>query len=291
LENTNKGYSFAATAQISKSFTNGFYGSLAYTYTVATEVSPNPGSRATSAWQSIANVNGPNDQVLGTSQYAIPHRIIANVSYRFEYAKYFASTFSLVYTGSNRYLINYVTSGSVVRDGNSELMYIYPKGTDVPFVNYTVTDKDTKGNVIATRNYTIAQQQQAYDQYISNSNYLSSHTGQYAGRYGQRAPWFHQIDFRFLQDFFVKTAGGTKHDLQFSMDIFNLGNLISNKTPNFGYSQTTTITNPLAMKSVVNQNPTFTWSEYNKQLVTTPFQVDNSTANLWYMQIGLRYSF
>lgn len=291
LENTDKGYSFATTAQLSKSFTNGFYGSIAYTYTVATEVSPNPGSRATSAWQSIANVNGPNDQVLGTSQYAIPHRIIANVSYRFEYAKHFASTFSLVYTGSNRYLINYVTSGSVVRDGNSELMYIYPKGSDVPFVNYTVTDKDTKGNITATRTYSIQQQQEAYDQYIANSNYLSGHTGQYAGRYGQRAPWFHQIDFRFLQDFFVKTSGGTKHDLQFSMDIFNLGNLISNKTANFGYSQTTTITNPLAMKSVVNQNPTFTWSEYNKKLITTPFQVDNSTANLWYMQLGLRYSF
>jgi hypothetical protein len=276
---------------VSKSFSNGFYGSLAYTYTRAEEVSPNPGSRATSAWQSIANVNGPNDQVLGNSQYAIPHRIIANVSYRFEYAKHFASTFSLVYTGSNRYLINYLTSGSVVRDGNSELMYIYPKGSDVPFVGYTVTDRDAKGNVVATRTYTVEEQQQAYNQYIANSKYLSDNTGKYAERYGQKAPWFHQIDFRFLQDFFVKTAGGTKHDLQFSMDIFNIGNLISNSAKNFGYQQTTTITNPLAMKSVVNQAPTFTWSEYNKQLVTTPFQIDNSTANLWYMQLGLRYSF
>jgi hypothetical protein len=75
------------------------------------------------------------------------------------------------------------------------------------------------------------------------------------------------------------------------MDIFNLGNLIANKTKGFGYTETTTITNPLVMKSVVNQAPTFTWSEYNKQLVQTPFQVDKSTANLWYMQIGLRYSF
>jgi len=291
LENTNKGYSVSATAQLSKSFTNGFYGSIAYTYTVAKEVSPNPGSRASSAWQSIANVNGPNAQELAMSQYAIPHRIIGNVSYRFEYAKYFASTFSLVYTGSNRYLINYLTSGSVVRDGNSELMYIYPKGADVPFVNYTVTDKNALGQVTATRTYTIQQQQEAYDQYIASSKYLSSHTGGYASRYGQKAPWMHQIDFRFLQDFFVKTKGGTKHDLQFSADIFNLGNLIANKAKNFGYPQTTTITNPLIMKNVVNNAPTFTWSEYNKTLVATPFQVDNSTANLWYMQVGLRYSF
>ena len=291
LENTNKGYSFSATAQLSKAFSNGFYGSIAYTYTLATEISPNPGSRAASAWQSISNVNGPNAQELAMSDYAIPHRIIANVAYRFEYANHFASTFSLVYTGSNRYLINYLTSGSVVRDGNSELMYIYPKGSDVPFINYTVTDKNSLGQVTATRSYTIQQQQDAYDQYIASSNYLSGHKGQYANRNGQRAPWMHQIDFRFLQDFFIKTKGGTKHDLQFSMDLFNLGNLISNKTANFGYPQTTTITNPLIMKNVVNQAPTFTWSEYSKQLVTTPFQVNNSSANLWYMQLGLRYSF
>jgi hypothetical protein len=291
LENTNKGYAFSATAQVSKSFSNGFYGSIAYTYTKAEEVSPNPGSRAASAWQSIVNVNGPNDQVLANSQYAIPHRILAEASYRFEYAKHFASTFSLVYNGSNRYLINYTTSGSVVRDGNSELMYIYPKGTDVPFVNYTVTDKDAKGNVIATRSYSIEQQQAAYDKYIASTSYLSENKGKYASRYGQKAPWFHELDFRFLEDLFLKTAHGTKHDVQFSMDIFNLGNLIANKSKNFGYQQTTTITNPLIMKNVVDQAPTFTWSEYNKQLVTTPFQVDNSTANLWYMQIGLRYSF
>ena len=292
LENTHKGYAFSATAQVSKSFTNGLYGSLAYTYTQAKEVSPNPGSRASSAWQSIANVNGPNDQVLDNSQYAIPHRIIANVSYKVAYAKHFASTFSLVYTGSNGYLINYVTSGSIVRDGNSELLYIYPKGTDVPFVDYTVTDKDSKGNVIATRSYTVEQQQQAYDQYVSNSKYLSDNKGHYVSRYGQKAPWFNQLDFRFLQDFYLKTAGGTKHDLEFSMDIFNLGNLIANKAKGFGYVQTTTITNPLFVtKNIVNQAPTFTWSEYGKKLVTNPFQVDNSTANLWYMQIGLRYSF
>lgn len=291
LENTKKGYAFSATGQISKAFRNGFFGSIAYTYTKAEEVSPNPGSRASSAWQAIANVNGPNDQVLGASQYAIPHRIVANASYKIEYAQHFASTFSLVYQGSNRFLINYLTSGSVVRDGNAELMYIYKSGADVPFVPYTVTDKDSKGNVLATRTYTVDDQRAAYDKYIASSKYLSDNKGKYAGRYGQTAPWYHQIDFRFLQDFFIKTSGGTKHNLQFSMDIFNLGNLIANKSKNFGYQQTTTITNPLIYKAPVNQAPTYTWSEYNKQLVTTPFQVDYNTNNLWYMQLGLRYTF
>lgn len=292
LENNKKGYSFAATAQLSKAFNNGFYGSVAYTYTLATEISPNPGSRATSAWQSIANVNGPNDQVVGMSQYAIPHRIVANLSYRVEYAKHLASTFTLLYTGSNGFLINYTTNGSVVRDGNSELMYIYEKGSDVPFVPYTVTDRDAVGNVIATRSYTVEEQQEAYDQYVANSGYLSSRKGQYAERYGQRISWFHELDFRFLQDFYIKTSGGQKHNLQFSLDIFNLGNLIDNNMKNFGYVETTTITNPLRVqKNVVNNAPTYTWSEYQNKLVNSPFQVNNAVSNLWYMQLGLRYTF
>ncbi len=101
LENTKKGYSFASTAQLSKAFANGFYGSVAYTYTLATEVSPNPGSQATSAWQSIINRGTPNNEELYNSAYSIPHRIVGTISYRKEYANHFASTLSLFYEGSS----------------------------------------------------------------------------------------------------------------------------------------------------------------------------------------------
>ncbi len=92
--------------------------------------------------------------------------------------------------------------------------------------------------------------------------------------------------------FYVKTSGGQRHNLQFSMDIFNVGNLIAGNTRNFGYVETTTITNPLRVqKNVVNNAPTYTWSEYQRKLVTDPFQVSNSVSNLWYMQLGVRYTF
>ncbi|MDZ7604543.1 MAG: hypothetical protein U5K79_02925 [Cyclobacteriaceae bacterium] len=48
LDNVQKGYSTALTAQVSKQFDRGFYGSLAYTYTDAKEVTANPGSQASS---------------------------------------------------------------------------------------------------------------------------------------------------------------------------------------------------------------------------------------------------
>ncbi|MEP6596069.1 MAG: TonB-dependent receptor [Ginsengibacter sp.] len=75
LENTKKGYSFATTVQLAKAFSKGFYGSLSYTYTLATEISPNPGSQATSAWQSIINAGTPNSEELYNSAYSTPHRI------------------------------------------------------------------------------------------------------------------------------------------------------------------------------------------------------------------------
>lgn len=280
LENINKGSAFSATAQISKTFESGFFGSVAYTYSVAKEVSPNPGSRATSAWQSIYNIEGPNAQVLDYSQYAIPHRIIANASYRIEHGIFdFPTSLSLFYQGAHQGLISYNVNSSIVRDGNTELMYVYNSGADVPFV--------------ASSKYTVEQQQAAYDEYISNSKYLKSKRGQYVNRYGGTSAWYNQIDFRLLQDLLVRRsdAGKVKRTLQFSLDIFNIGNMINSTWKNWGYRETTTITDPLQFKNVVDEHPTFNMREFAGKLVTTPFTPNLSTASTWSMQMGLKFTF
>ena len=221
LENTKKGYSFSSTVQLSKAFSNGFYGSLAYTYTLATEISPNPGSQATSAWQSIINRGTPNNEELYNSAYSIPHRVVGGISYRKEYANHFASTLSLYYEGEAQSRFSYIIGGDVNGDGNnaSDLMYIYAKGSDVPFI----TVKNADGSV----KYSIADQQAAYDQLVSNDPYLRKHKSQYAERNSAVTPWYNRIDMRFLQDFFVRT-GSMKHTLQFSVDVLNLPNLLNN---------------------------------------------------------------
>jgi len=287
LENTKKGYSFSSTAQLSKAFANGFYGSVAYTYTLATEISSNPGSQATSAWQSIINRGTPNDEELYNSAYSIPHRVIGNISYRIQYAHHFASTLSLFYEGENQSRFSYIVGGDVNGDGNnsSDLMFIYAKGSDVPFVDFV------SGGTVK---YTIAQQQAAYDQLINNDPYLRKHKGQYAERNSALTPWYNRIDARFLQDFFINT-GNVKHTLQFSVDVLNLPNLINK---NWGTKQFTAlgsatnfINNPLTLKSTTNGAPTYNLAEFNKALITTPFQKDITTFSTWGMQLGLRYIF
>ncbi|HUZ60569.1 MAG TPA: carboxypeptidase regulatory-like domain-containing protein [Hanamia sp.] len=281
LENTKKGYSFATTAQISKSFSNGFYGSLAYTYTLATEISSNPGSQATSAWQSIINKGTPNDEELYNSAYSIPHRIVGNISYRFEYANHLASTISLYYQGANQARYSFITGGDINQDGNnaSDLMFIYAKGSDVPFVDFLNKDGSVK--------YTVAQQQAAYDQFVSNSPYLRKHLGQYAERNSALTPWYNEVDMRFLQDFYLN-IGSTKHTLEFSLDVINLPNLLSR---NWGIQDLYTVNNPLTWKSDAGGSPTFTMAEYNSALVTQPFTKVASTSTTWGMQLGLRYKF
>jgi hypothetical protein len=282
LENTKKGYSFSNTFQLSKSFISGFYGSVAYTYTLATEVSSNPGSQATSAWQSIINRGTPNSEELYNSAYSVPHRVVGNLSYRKEYANHFASTISLFYEGSSQARYSYIVGGDLNGDGNnaSDLMFIYAKGADVNFTDVKNTDGSIK--------YSIAAQQAAYDQFINNIPYLKKHVGQYAERNSATTPWYNRVDMRFLQDFFL-SAGGTKHTLQLSVDVINLPNLINK---NWGSKDLYTINNPLSYKSIdATGKPVYTLAEFNKQLVTTPYQKNISNISTWGMQLGLRYIF
>ena len=281
LENTNKGYSFSATAQLSKSFSKGFYGSIAYTYSLATEISPNPGSRASSAWQSIANVGTPNNEELYLSAYSIPHRVVGSLSYRFEYAQHLATTLSLYYSGANQGNYSYVVGGDLNKDGSntSDLMYVYAKGTDVPFV--------------ASGGYSIEAQQKAYDQFVASSPYLTKRKGQYAERNSAVTPWYNRVDARLLQDFFIK-AGGKKHTLQFSVDVLNLPNLINK---DWGLRDLYTVNNPLGLVGVdATGKPTFKMSDVEvtkgvRELRTDAFQKNKTFSTTYNMQLGLRYIF
>jgi hypothetical protein len=57
--------------------------------------------------------------------------------------------------------------------------------------------------------------------YINNSDYL--HRGEYAKRNAARTPWNHQVDLKV-----ILTLNFFKNKLEFAVDIFNIGNLISN---------------------------------------------------------------
>ena len=279
LENDNRGNSGSITLAINKNSAKGFSGGLAYTMSFANELTANPGAQATSTWNSNPTTNTQNSLELFNSAYVTPHRFIGNLSYKLEYAKYFATTFSLFgeLAYGNNY--SYVYNGDVNNDGNAstDLMYIT---RDVLFVNSTAS------GVNPAR--TAGEQAAAWNEFINNTPYLRNNLNSYAGRNEAYLPLVSRVDFRVVQDLYVNVLKH-KHTFQVTLDIFNVGNMIS-KTA--GVRQIVTQNNPLIFRGYdANGRPTFNMAQLNGQLVTRPWQNNLSLASTWSMQLGLRYIF
>ncbi|MRG43547.1 cell envelope biogenesis protein OmpA [Chitinophaga sp. SYP-B3965] len=283
VENTSKGYSYALTAQLNKAFAKGFYGSIAYTFTGAKDISGNSGSQAYSIWNSNPTVGTSNDMEMNPSSSVARHRVISMLSYRIEYLSHAATTLSLIYEGSPNGNITYRLNGDMNGDGNNQdLMYVPNKATDLTFEAYSATVNG------ATINFTPEQQAAALDKFINNSPYLSKRRGKYAERNGGISQWGNDLSARVMQEFFVK-VGAKRHTITLNADINNVPNLL-NKYWNI--QKGTTTSQPLAFRSYnANGIPVYRMQSTGGQLYTNPFQTTYSSGNTWSMQIGARYSF
>ena len=283
LDNTDKGYSYSLTAQLTFPLIKNMNGMIAYTNSMAKDISGNPGSQASSAWSNNPSVRGQNDLDLSNSQYMTPHRVVANISYRLDYAKYFASTFSLFYSGYNAGNFSYRYSADFNNDGvNSDLLYIPKDASEITFADILNTDK--------TIRQTAQAQSDAFLKYVDQDKYLSKHKGVYAERNGAYAPWYNSFDFKFIQDFKIMVKG-QKNTLQFSCDILNASNLLNSY---WGVQKQLTVSNAAILKPVspaANTAPKFQMAEVNGKLPTSTFQNTLSTSSTYRIQIGLRYIF
>lgn len=277
LTNTKvKGNSFSATFGLSLPSAKGFSGSLFYTYSSANEISGNPGSSASSAWVGSPSINSPNDQILMPSAYAVPHRVVANLSYRIEYLNHLATTVSLFFEGAHQGRFSYIYNGSISGAGGFAGSLIY-----VP------TDEEIDNMTFTANAYTIDEQKAALKAYIANDDFLSKNRGKYADRNGGLLPWYNRMDFRLLQDIFTN-IGNRKNTLQFSVDILNFGNLLSSK---WGVRQQLNGAQSLMNVTNTTGTPSFQMRPLQGDLPTTPFRDITTTATTWSMQIGLRYIF
>lgn len=280
LENTSRGGGIALTAQVSKNFTKGFYGSLAYTYTFAQEVTANPGSQAASVWSANATSGSQNDQQLSYSQYSVPHRIVATLSYRVEYFKHLASTFTFFYEGASQGTYSYIYNGDINQDGNSaDLMYIPKDPSEIKFVNLAASG--------STPAFTAQQQSDAFFQFVSKDRYLRNHMGQTSERNAGRYPFYHRVDFNFQQDLFTN-IGKNKNTLQFTASIVNFLNLLNH---DWGIRKQLIVSNPLRLSSVVNGVPSYQLATFNGDLVRQPYINVSSTSTTYGIQLGVKYIF
>jgi len=282
LTNSNKGYGYTLNFTLNAQPVKDLNLMAAYTRTEMKEISGMPGSNASSAWQGLNTVNGPNLCDVQRSQYTLPDQVIGSLSYRLPYVKnHMASTISLFYRGYSPYGDSYMYSNDMNGDGiSNDLIYI-PKG---------------KGDI----KFTKPEDEDAFFKFLDQDKYLSKNKGKYAEAYASRAPFVNKFDLRFLQDFTVK-AGKSKNTLQLSLDILNVGNLINstwgiNKTSMYtGYGKilryegkdANNVPSYSMVKFRTNPNDSSSPLEYPTTLYL-PYSI---YTQCWSMQVGLRYIF
>lgn len=279
LTNTDvKGYAFSATVGATLRPWNGLSGSIFYTYSDAKDITSNPGSSANSSWSGLPSVNNPNEQILGISDFALPHRVVANLSYNAP----FGTTIGIYYTGSNQGRYSYYYANDVNGDGiSSDLMFIPADSKTLKFAD--IVDSKTKAVL-----FTADQQRAAFDSFIAN-NGLEKYRGQIVPRNAFLMPWLNRFDLRISQDLF-RDMFDKGHKLQLSFDIVNFGNLLNSK---WGISDDMISAGRslLTRTGNVDPNPTFQMMTDGGNLVTTPTRPASTRFTTWSGTLGLKYTF
>ena len=285
MRNTNEGYSYFVTAQVKKTFAFGLDAMVAYNYTDARSVNDG-GSIAQSIWRDRQVSGDPNANVLSYSSFLQQHRIIGSLNYRKEYLGHMATSVGVFYELAPSGRFSYTYSGDMNGDnsggGGNDLVYIPRDQSEIILQDITFANAAP---------YTAAQQWADLDAYISQDEYLSSRRGQYAERNGGQRPFFGQLDFRILQDFFIDVKG-KRNTIQLSLDIFNFGNMINN---DWGVLQATNRTQLLTFRGYnAAGNPLFQYPYLNnttREPLTKTFRDDVGLGSRWQAQLGVRYIF
>lgn len=206
LTNTDKGRSDNLTFSLRKPFSDSWSGMIAYTFSDATDVNPGTSSVANSSFQNRSWIN-PNDDYVSTSNYEIPHRILAQLTWEHAFFGDYATRVSALYDGHTGAPYSWIFGNDVNGDSYfRDLAYIPINRNDVSFVPGT--------------------SQRAIDSfftYMANNPDLVRNAGSIFERNTANAPWVNQLDLSISQEIpgFFK---GHKGEIRF--DIFNVLNMI-----------------------------------------------------------------
>lgn len=268
--NSNRGRTYNFTTKIEKTFDNGLYTNIAYSYLDSKDVNSIEAEITGDAFAFNPVVGNANNDVLAYSKYGDTHRIIGVASKKFNFfGEKSPTTFTTFFEYAKGGRFNYTYGGDINNDGSSvnDLLYV-PTASELNSMQFTGTG-----------------QAAAFESYIQQDEYLNGRRGQYVERYGALAPWRGRWDLKVLQDFNFNVANGKENTIQISLDVLNVGNLINS---DWGVVQQPRNVQPLGVSVDANTKvPTYTFDE----TLTNTFAFDSSLMSRWQAQIGLRYIF
>jgi hypothetical protein len=279
--NTKVGHQFNLSFQAQQTFGKGLFAMAAYNFLIAKDASSISAEISSDAFDRNPVLNNANAAINSNSLYGNKHRFIAAASKKYEYGadKKWGTTVSLFgsWTSGNRFA--YVYGGDINNDatGTNDLLYV-PTDAEIDLMTFTPL-LDINGNL-----QNAAAQRAGLKQFIAQDKYLNGLRGQYTEKYGGETPWYSQLDLRILQDLVLNPK--TRQTLQFSLDIVNLGNLISSSWGVREYATTSGYYQPLSV-SYNNNSPTYQFDPSLKQT----FIESPDLQSRWQLQLGLRLIF
>ncbi len=291
IENQSKDYAYSLTSQLRKRYSNNWEGSVAYTYSRARDVQSFTSSTHISNWRFGRTLSGDQQSTdLGISLFDQPHKVSANATYTFQWLNRKLNTdLSLFYAGVSGAPHDYVYnstggSGDANADGATlnDLIYVPTNALDTLQIRF-------RNQTVAGQTFTAAQQAQAYENFIKNSECLSKYRGKILPRNVCRLPFTNQVDFSLRQgiNFFGRNR------LTVTYDIFNVGNLLNKNWGKIQVSPASGNSNvPLITHVAQAPGPTrSTVGIYNFNVNQVEYQDGLFVANFWRSQLSVRWSF
>ena len=214
LDNTNLGRQIQFTTQLQKRFGGDFmpnmFGSLAYTWTDATDVNSGQSSRAISNFQYNEIGVDPNNPGEGTADFEVKHRIIASLSRRFEWSEDVGTTITAFYEARAGRPFSWTYFGDANNDGR--------RFNDLAFV-------PGEGDAIFETDCGGCQSFAAWQSFSNSVPGLADYRGDIVGRNSSREPWVRNLDLRIAQD--VPLPGPGSRNIEVTLDFINVGNFIN----------------------------------------------------------------
>jgi hypothetical protein len=285
MGNTNEGYSYSLTGQVSREFSNNFSAMIAYNYSVARNM-VDGNTQHYLSYENIHSVNGGNYPTLGYSLDDQRHRFITSVNYGIDYklfGKEMSSKFSLFYELANQGAFSYVYNG----DANGDQII----GNDLIFVPTQQQLQQMQFAPLTLNNGVLLdpeQQRIMFNNFIEQDSYLKGRRGDYAERNGAQLPTVGRLDLSFTQDFHFKMAD-KKNTLQFRADIINFTNMLNK---NWGVGTTFVNNAPVGIVNIDENNvPTYQLNPVGNAVPTESYTRTANILDVWQLQFGFRYIF